>query len=121
MLSAQEKPGAEDIEQMMVNFRNHPPKQLAGSELVVVKDYESLVEKKLITGEVKPINQKITANVLQFFTKDGSKVSVRPSGTEPKIKFYIEVKDTLQSRDRYDEVDAKTNQKIDQVMTDLGL
>jgi phosphoglucomutase len=68
-----------------------------------------------------PINQKITANVLQFFTVDGSKVSVRPSGTEPKIKFYIEVKDTLSSTSQYDEVEAKTNLKIDQVMADLGL
>lgn len=115
------KTGAEEIEQMMVNFRNHPPKQLAGSELVVVKDYESLIEKNLITGGDKPIHQKITANVLQFFTKDGSKVSVRPSGTEPKIKFYIEVKDTLKSREQYYEVDAKTNEKVDQVMKDLGL
>jgi phosphoglucomutase len=115
------KKGAEEIEQMMVNFRNHPPKHLAGSELAVIKDYESLIEKNLFTDEEKPINQKITANVLQFFTKDGSKVSVRPSGTEPKIKFYIEVKATLQSRDHYDEIDAKTNQKVDQVMIDLGL
>ena len=115
------KSGAEEIEQMMVNFRNNPPKQLAGSELSVVKDYETLTETNLITGEVKPINQKITSNVLQFFTKDGSKVSVRPSGTEPKIKFYIEVQDTLISRDQYYAVEEKTNLKIDQVMTDLGL
>ena len=115
------KTGAEEIEQMMVNFRNHPPKQLAGSELVVIEDYEILIEKNLITGGDKPIKQKITANVLQFFTKDGSKVSVRPSGTEPKIKFYIEVKDILKSRAQYYEVDAKTNDKVDQVMKDLGL
>ncbi len=115
------KSGAEEIEQMMVNFRNNPPKQLAGSELSVVKDYETLEEKHILTGEVLPINQKITANVLQFFTVDGSKVSVRPSGTEPKIKFYIEVKDTLTAPDQYDTVDAKTNHKVDQVMTDLGL
>jgi len=115
------KTGAEEIEQMMVNFRNKPPKQLAGSLLSVVKDYESLTEKSLLSGTEKPIDQKITANVLQFFTVDGTKVSVRPSGTEPKIKFYIEVKDQLTSRDQYDAVEAKTNLKIDQVMTDLGL
>jgi len=115
------KTGAEEIEQMMVNFRNNPPKQLAGSALSVVKDYETLSEKSLLNGTDKPINQKITANVLQFFTVDGTKVSVRPSGTEPKIKFYIEVKDRLTSRDQYDAVEAKTNLKIDQVMTDLGL
>jgi len=115
------KTGAEEIEQMMVNFRNKPPKQLAGSLLSVVKDYESLTEKSLLSGTEKPIDQKITANVLKFFTVDGTKVSVRPSGTEPKIKFYIEVKDQMTSRDQYDAVEAKTNLKIDQVMTDLGL
>lgn len=115
------KTGAEEIGQMMVNFRNHPPKHLAGSELSVVKDYESLIEKNVITGEEKPINQKIPSNVLQFFTKDGSKVSVRPSGTEPKIKFYIEVKAVMNSLDQYDELDARTNRKVERVMTDLGL
>jgi len=115
------KTGAEEIEQMMVNFRNNPPKHLAGSELLVVKDYETLIEKNLFSGAEKPINQKITSNVLQFFTKDGTKVSVRPSGTEPKIKFYIEVKDALTSRDQYYAVEAKTDQKIEQVMKDLGL
>jgi phosphoglucomutase len=115
------KTGAEEIEQMMVNFRNHPPQKLAGSELVVVKDYESLIETNLTTGEKKPISQKTTANVLQFFTRDGSKVSVRPSGTEPKIKFYIEVKDKMQSLEQYYEIDERTNQKVDQVMIDLGL
>jgi phosphoglucomutase len=74
-----------------------------------------------VTGAEKAINQKITSNVLQFFTKDGTKVSVRPSGTEPKIKFYIEVKDSLSSRDQYYNVEAKTDQKIDQVMKDLDL
>ena len=115
------KSGAEEIEQMMIKFRNNPPKQLAGSALSTVKDYETLKEYNLITGAEKPINQKITANVLQFFTVDGTKVSVRPSGTEPKIKFYIEVKDLLSSRDQYDAVEAKTNLKIDQVMIDLEL
>jgi phosphoglucomutase len=115
------KSGAEEIEQMMVKFRNNPPEQLAGSPLSVVKDYETLKEKNLIAGTEQPISQKITSNVLQFFTVDGTKVSVRPSGTEPKIKFYIEVKDQLISNDQYDTVEAKTNLKIDQVMTDLGL
>ena len=88
---------------------------------MVVKDYETLIEKNLVSGAEKPISQKITSNVLQFFTKDGTKVSVRPSGTEPKIKFYIEVKDQLTSRDQYYAVEAKTDLKIDQVMKDLGL
>lgn len=115
------KTGAEEIEQMMVDFRNNPPKQLAGSPLAIVKDYETLEEKNLITGQTKPINQKITSNVLQFFTVDGSKVSVRPSGTEPKIKFYIEVKAPLASREEYYQVDEKANAKVELVMKDLGL
>jgi phosphoglucomutase len=102
-----------------VNFRNNPPAHLAGSELLVVKDYESLIEKNLNTGVEKAINMKNTSNVLQFFTKDGTKVSVRPSGTEPKIKFYIEVKDILIARDQYYAIEAKTDLKIDQVMKDL--
>lgn len=115
------KAGAEEIEQLMVKFRNNPPKQLAGSPLEWVKDYEILVEKNLLTGEEKPIHQKTTANVLQFFTVDGSKVSVRPSGTEPKIKFYIEVKAALGSRKEFDEVELVTTGKIDQVMNDLAI
>ena len=115
------KSGAEEIEQLMVRFRNHPPQQLAGSVLEWVKDYDTLIEKNLLTGEQKPINQKTTANVLQFFTKDGTKVSVRPSGTEPKIKFYIEVKALLNSREAFDQVELSTSQKIDLVMNDLEI
>ena len=80
-----------------------------------------MTERNLLTRKEKKINQKITSNVLQFFTEDGSKVSVRPSGTEPKIKFYIEVKDSLKSRDRYYTTDEKCEMKIDQVMKDLGI
>ncbi len=115
------KTGAEEIEQMMVKFRNDPPKQLAGSLLEWVKDYETLIEKNILTGEERPINQKITANVLQFFTVDGTKVSVRPSGTEPKIKFYIEAKAPLASREEYDQVEISTSAKIDEVMNDLAI
>lgn len=115
------KAGAEEIEQLMVKFRNNPPKQLAGSPLEWIKDYETLVMKNLLTGEERPIQQKSTANVLQFFTVDGSKVSVRPSGTEPKIKFYIEVKAPLSSREDYDQVDLATSQKVDLVMKDLEI
>jgi phosphoglucomutase len=115
------KAGAEEIEQLMVKFRNHPPKQLAGSPMEWVKDYETLIEKNLLTGEQRSIAQKSTANVLQFFTVDGSKVSVRPSGTEPKIKFYIEVKAPLTSREEYDKVDLATSQKVDLVMNDLAI
>ncbi len=115
------KSGAEEIEQLMVKFRNDPPKQLAGSPLEWVKDYETLVEKNLRTGEEKSISQHTTSNVLQFFTADGTKVSVRPSGTEPKIKFYIEVKASLTSRKEYDQVELSTSHKIEQVMKDLEI
>ncbi len=115
------KTGAEEIEQLMVKFRKNPPQQLAGSKLEWVKDYDTLIEKNLLTGEQKPIHQKTTANVLQFFTVDGTKVSVRPSGTEPKIKFYIEVKAHLASREDFDQVELSTSQKIDLVMTDLAI
>lgn len=115
------KAGAEEIEQLMVKFRNNPPKQLAGSVLEWVKDYETLKQKNLLTGEERPIIQKTTANVLQFFTADGTKVSVRPSGTEPKIKFYIEVKAPLNSKKDFDAVEAMTAQKIDEVMNDLAI
>ena len=115
------KAGAEEIEQLMVKFRNNPPRQLAGSPLEWVKDYDSLIQKNLLTGEERPIHQKTTSNVLQFFTVDGTKVSVRPSGTEPKIKFYIEVKAPLKSREEFDAVELVTSEKIDLVMNDLAI
>jgi len=113
--------GAEEIEQLMIQFRKNPPKMLAGSPLEWMKDYESLINKNLLTGEERPISQKSTSNVLQFFTIDGTKVSVRPSGTEPKIKFYIEVKAKLNSRNEFDEVELTTTHKIDLVMNDLAI
>jgi phosphoglucomutase len=113
--------GAEEIEQLMVNFRKNPPKMLAGSPLEWMKDYDSLMKRNLLTGEERPIAQKSTSNVLQFFTVDGTKVSVRPSGTEPKIKFYIEVKAKLKSRSEFDEVELATAHKIDLVMDDLAI
>ena len=113
--------GAEEIEQMMVNFRNNPPKELGGSKLKIVKDYETLIEKNILTGEEHKINQKITSNVLQFFTEDGTKISVRPSGTEPKIKFYFEVAGKLNSRDEYYQLEQAADEKIDAIMKQLDL
>jgi phosphoglucomutase len=86
-----------------------------------VKDYETLVATNLLTGEKIKINQKITSNVLQFFTQDGTKISVRPSGTEPKIKFYFEVTGELTSRAGFDDAEKKAEAKIDAVMEELGL
>ncbi len=115
------KSGAEEIEQIMTRFRNDPPKMLGGSPMEWVKDYSTLVAKNLITGEEKKIDQKITSNVLQFFTLDGTKISVRPSGTEPKIKFYFEVAGKLNTRTEYDEAEKKAEEKIEAVMDELGL
>lgn len=115
------KSGAEEIEQIMTKLRNDPPKELGGSPMEWVKDYDTLVAKNLLTGEKVAINQKITSNVLQFFTKDGTKISVRPSGTEPKIKFYFEVTGELTSRAGFDAAEEKAEAKIDAVMDELGL
>ncbi len=115
------KTGAEEIQQMMVNFRSTPPKVLGGSKLAVVKDYETLIAKNLITGEETKINQKTTSNVLQFFTEDGTKISVRPSGTEPKIKFYFEVAGNLTNRADFDAVEKLSDEKIEAIMKELDL
>lgn len=115
------KTGAEEIEQMMVNFRANPPKVLGGSKLKIVKDYDVNVAKNIITGAETPIDQKTTSNVLQFFTEDGTKISVRPSGTEPKIKFYFEVAGELQNRSDYDTVEKLADEKIDAMMKELDL
>ena len=115
------KTGAEEIEQMMVNFRANPPKVLGGSRMKIVKDYDILIASNLITGKKTAINQKTTSNVLQFFTEDGTKISVRPSGTEPKIKFYFEVAGNLTNRSDYDAVEAKADEKIDAIMKELDL
>lgn len=115
------KSGAEEIQQMMDNFRSNPPKMLGGSKLKIVKDYEVNIEKNILTGEEKKINQKTTSNVLQFFTEDGTKISVRPSGTEPKIKFYFEVAGELKNRADFDALEKQSDAKIDAIMKELDL
>lgn len=86
-----------------------------------IKDYQTLENKDLLTGNISPLAFPTTSNVLQFFTADGTKISVRPSGTEPKIKFYIEVRGVLNNRADYDAVDAAAQQKIDAVRASLGI
>ena len=105
---------------MMEGYRANPLKELAGSPVVLFKDYKTLrqVDDK---GNVSDIDMPATSNVLQFFSADGSKVSIRPSGTEPKIKFYIEVKELMHSRGDYHEVNAKAEQKIERVKKSLGV
>ncbi|MBP8849179.1 MAG: phospho-sugar mutase [Breznakibacter sp.] len=113
------KTGAEEIEQLMKDYRNNPPKTLAGSKVISVKDYDSLIE--TIDGKQVKIELPVTSNVLQFFTEDGSKVSVRPSGTEPKIKFYFEVKEQLAGKSDFVNADKKASEKIDKIIKDLDI
>ncbi|MCH5241130.1 MAG: phospho-sugar mutase [Muribaculaceae bacterium] len=115
------KSGADEIVAMMKNFRENPPKSLAGSPIVIIKDYADLNCKNLTTGEVSKMNFPTTSNVLQFFTEAGDKVSVRPSGTEPKIKFYVEVREDMPSKDKYEDTVEKAEEKIKKVLADLGV
>ena len=114
------KSGAEEIKAMMDNYRANPLKELAGSPVVCVKDFKTL---KMTDGEgnVSDLEMPDTSNVLQYFSADGSKVSVRPSGTEPKIKFYIEVKELMHSRADYDAANKRADEKIELVKKSLGL
>lgn len=113
--------GAEEIERMMKNFRENPIKEIAGSKVILIKDYATLKATDLDLGEEYTLEMPTTSNVLQYFTEDNTKVSIRPSGTEPKIKFYIEVQSKLKSRDEYDAVDAASERKIEKVCKDLGI
>jgi phosphoglucomutase len=115
------KTGADEIKQMMINFRANPPKTLGGSEIAIIKDYDNLTCKNLATGEVSKLDFPTTSNVLQYFTADGSKVSVRPSGTEPKIKFYIEVKGNMTSADQYEACNKAAQDKVALIKQDLGI
>ena len=114
------KAGAEEIQQMMVNFRNNPPKDLGGSKVVLWKDYKTL-EVRDASGKTTKLAMPQSSNVLQWFCDDDTKVSVRPSGTEPKIKFYIEVKDTLTDASQYEALSKKAMQKIEAIKKSLGL
>ncbi len=114
------KAGAEEISKMMENFRSNPPKTINRSKVVKIKDYLTGKELNVKTGKTKNINLP-KSNVLQFFTGDGTKVSMRPSGTEPKIKFYFSVKDKLKSKDDFTAVNEKLEKKIDAVIKSLGL
>lgn len=115
------KTGAEEIQQMMKDYRNNPPKEIAGSPVRLIKDYQTLKATEVATGKQTDLKFPTTSNVLQFFTEDGTKISVRPSGTEPKIKFYIEVRGTMKTRADYADADAKATAKIQAVRDSLGV
>ena len=114
------KTGADEIKQMMTDFRNNPPKELGGSKVVLWKDYQTL-EQRDAAGNVSKIDMPTTSNVLQWFCDDETKISVRPSGTEPKIKFYIEVKDTMKCAGCYERCTNAAEAKIEAIKKSLNL
>lgn len=116
------KDGAEQIQNMMVEYRNNPPKSILGSKIVKILDYKTLEELDVATGRKSPIDGiEDKSNVLQWITEDGTKVSVRPSGTEPKIKFYFGVKAELPSVEQFDEVQTALDAKIEAIKKELNL
>ncbi len=115
------KTGADEIQQMMRNFRANPTKELAGSPVVTIKDYADLNCTDVRTGAVTKMDFPATSNVLQYITEDGSKVSIRPSGTEPKIKFYIEVHDKMADAADYDRCNRDAATKIERIKKELGI
>lgn len=114
------KSGAEEIQKMMKDFRNNPPISLNNSRVIKINDFQSGISTNIVTGEGKPINLP-KSNVLQFFTEDGGKVSVRPSGTEPKIKFYFGVVAPLDNRSDFERIDNELEEKINSYISELGL
>jgi len=114
------KSGADEIRAMMEKFRNNPPKEIAGSKVVIAKDYKTL-EQTDANGVVTKLHMPETSNVLQWFCEDGTKVSVRPSGTEPKIKFYLEVKGEMKCAGCYERCNKEADEKIEEIKKSLGL
>jgi len=115
------KSGAEEIQQMMKTFSANPPKEIAGSPVILIKDFNTLEAIEPLTGKKIKLEMPTTSNVLQYFSEDGSKVSIRPSGTEPKIKFYIEVRGEMKARADYDKATEAAEVKVKAVMKSLGL
>ena len=114
------KSGADEIQQMMKNFRSNPPKELGGSVIDVYKDFQSLEITKA-DGSKEKMDMPDTSNVLQWFCTDGTKVSVRPSGTEPKIKLYLEIKNTMNSASDFPACEQRAAVKIEAIKKSLGL
>ena len=112
--------GANEIKSMMTGYRNNPPKSINNSKVVKIDDYETLISTDFLSGEKKNIDL-LKSDVLQFFLEDGSKISVRPSGTEPKIKFYFSVNTKLESADKFDETEKLLDQRIGDIIKDMKL
>ena len=115
------KSGAEEIEAMMKHFRENPLAEIAGSKVVLFNDFSTLKGKDYITGETLTLDMPTTSNVLQYFTEDGTKISIRPSGTEPKIKFYTEVHSKVNSVDELEAADKAALEKIEAIKASLGI
>lgn len=124
-LTKKGKAGADEIQQMMADFRANPPKSIADSPVVRIDDYKALTRLDAKSGQTSAIEAgKMgieSSNVLQFFTEDGTKVSARPSGTEPKIKFYVSVREPLASPEAFDDTYAQLKAKVQRVIDDLKL
>ncbi|RIV26803.1 phospho-sugar mutase [Fibrisoma montanum] len=124
-LTKKGKSGAEEIQQMMADFRANPPKEIAGSPVIRIDDYKQLTRTDIGNEVTVPIEAgKMgieSSNVLQFFTADGTKVSARPSGTEPKIKFYVSVREPLASKEAFDETYEQLKAKVQRVIDDMNL
>ena len=114
------KSGAEEIQQMMRDYRSNPPKSIDGSEVVCIKDYQLHESTDMRTGKKEHLDLP-TSNVLQFFTADGNKVTVRPSGTEPKIKFYFGVKGELKDKADFDAANRALDAKIESIKKSMNL
>jgi len=112
--------GSEEINKMMLDYRNNPPREINNSKVVMIKDYQSSTIKILLNGTSLPIDLP-KSDVLQFFLEDETKITVRPSGTEPKIKFYFSVKEKLNNKGDYEKVNAVLNTKIENIIESLGL
>ncbi|MEO5909217.1 MAG: phospho-sugar mutase [Ginsengibacter sp.] len=112
--------GSKEIADMIQGYRDNPPSEIAGSKVVEFLDYELQLNKNLSTGESKKIALP-KSNVLQFITEDGSKISARPSGTEPKIKFYFSINMPLRSVDDFDKTKDLLDEKIDLIISSLNL
>ena len=115
------KEGADEIEAMMKNFRNNPLTSIAGSTVTILKDYATLEAKDFESNETLSLAMPTTSNVLQYYTEDGTKLSIRPSGTEPKIKFYIEVKGKADTREALKQAEEIADKKVQQIREELNI
>ena len=114
------KTGADEIKAMMENFRQNPITEIAGSKVTLAKDFQSLIQRDA-DGKETAIDMPGKSNVIQYFCQDGTKVSVRPSGTEPKIKFYVEIKDNMTSAEDYAACLERAKAKVEEVKKSLGI